>query len=77
MNALEWVRYSDRVGENLPRAVEEAYRLALCRRPAPALRDRLAAFVLAQSGGDPKALDAALADACQALLASNEFLYID
>jgi hypothetical protein len=62
---------------DLPRAVEEAYRLALGRRPTPAERDRLSAFVLAQSGGDAKALDAALADACQALLASNEFLYID
>src|SRR5262249_52664675 len=62
---------------DLPRAVEDAYRLALGRRPSAAERDRVSAFVLAQSAGDAKALDAALADACQALLASNEFLYID
>jgi hypothetical protein len=62
---------------DLPRAVEQAYRLALGRRPTPAERDRLSAFVHGHSAGDPKTLDAALADACQALLASNEFLYID
>ncbi len=57
---------------DLGRSVEAAYVRALGRRPAPAERDRVLAFLRAAP-----ARDLALADFCQALLCSNEFVYVD
>jgi hypothetical protein len=61
----------------LPQAIEEAYRMAFGRLPSTAERERLTAFVQRQGAGNASALDAALADACQVLLCSNEFLYVE
>jgi hypothetical protein len=56
----------------LARSVEDAYLRAVGRRPAPAERDRVVEFIRATP-----ASDLALADFCQALLCSNEFVYVD
>lgn len=58
----------------LPAAIGQAYRHALGRAPSVAETERATRFVLQQ--GD-KGRDAALADFCQVLLCSNEFLYVD
>ena len=60
-------------------AVSAAYALALGRPPAaPELRDAVA-FLQAQTPtyAGPDAAERALADFCQAVLALNEFLYVD
>ena len=64
------VRPKDASG--LPTAVENAYLLALGRRPSAAERDRMLAFIARQP-----AKDQALADFCQVLLCLNEFIYVD
>jgi hypothetical protein len=65
----------------LPGAVEEAYRIALSRRPTDAEKARMLAFIAQQAAtyaGDPNAAaDMAVADFCQVLLCSNEFVYVD
>ena len=65
----------------LPAAVEEAYRVAVSRRPTEAERARMLAFIAAQAasyGGDPAAAaERGLVDFCQVLLCSNEFVYVD
>ena len=64
---------------DLPRAIEEAYRLTLGRRPTDGERERIVRFVRSQvsAGAGPKALDTALVDCCQVLLCLNEFVFVD
>jgi hypothetical protein len=68
-----------------PRTIDLAYVLALSRPPTAAERTATTDFVRAQSlryatqpGAKPEAaLESAYADLCQALLAANEFVYLD
>ncbi|MBL8793254.1 MAG: DUF1553 domain-containing protein [Planctomycetia bacterium] len=71
------IRPKDAAG--LPQAVDDAYLTAVGRRATTAERDRMVSFINQQieSNKNPKALDLALADVCQVLLCSNEFVYID
>ena len=64
---------------DLPRAIEEAYRLTLGRRPTDGERERMVSFVRAQvsAGAGAKALDTAMVDCCQVLLCLNEFVFVD
>ena len=58
--------------------MEEAYRLALCRRPGGAEKARMLEFIEQQEKAyGSKGADAALADVCQILLCSNEFVYVE
>lgn len=74
------VRIRPKDAAGLPQAVDDAYLTALGRRATTAERERMVAFINQQvesAGKNPKALDLALADVCQVLLCSNEFVYID
>jgi hypothetical protein len=65
---------------DLAKAIEDAYATALGRKPGDAERARMLAFIERQVesyGKNPKALELALADGCQVLLCSNEFVYVD
>lgn len=77
-----------RVGQagaaDAPATVDRAYRLAYGRPPSAAEAARACAFLAAQAAdhaatGRPpgEASAAALADFCQMLLASNEFLHVE
>jgi Protein of unknown function (DUF1553)/Protein of unknown function (DUF1549)/Planctomycete cytochrome C len=73
-------RVRPKSAEGLPQAVDDAYRIALARRPTAVERERMLAYVAQQiegHGKDPKALDLALTDFCQVLLCLNEFVYVD
>ncbi len=64
----------------LPAAVEAAYRTTFGRKPTVQEKDRAAAFVGRHAetyGKGEPALARAFADFCQALLCSNEFVYVD
>jgi hypothetical protein len=64
----------------LAQAIDDAYLMALGRKPQEAERMRMIDFVqrqLESHGKNPKALDLALSDVCQVLLCSNEFVYVD
>ena len=64
----------------VPQAVEQAYLAALTRRPTEKERDRMSLFVTRQAesyAGNPQALNFALADFCQVILCSNEFIFVD
>jgi len=67
--------------DQLGAAIDQAYHTALSRAPTAGERERLIAFVTRQAesyGGPAKnGLDLALADVCQSLMCSNEFVYID
>ncbi len=70
------VRPSASVG--LPTAVEEAYRLALSRRPTTEETSRMVGFVEQQEKSyNGKGSDVALVDVCQILLCSSEFVYVE
>jgi hypothetical protein len=65
-------------GVDLPTAIEEDYRLTLCRRPTGEEKSRMLGFIDQQEkmyGG--KSADVALVDVCQILLCSSEFVYIE
>jgi hypothetical protein len=73
-------RVQPKSAEELPKAVDDAYRIALARLPSAAERERMLGYVAQQiesHGKDPKALDLALPDFCQVLLCLNEFVYVD
>jgi hypothetical protein len=73
-------RIRPKTPEALPQAIDDAYVLALSRRPSVAERERMLGFVRRQTAGstqNPRALELALADCCQVLLCSNEFIYVD
>ena len=58
-------------------AVDRAYRLAFARPPTDAERSGAVAFLDQQASMAVGGLDAALVDFCQALLASNEFIFVE
>jgi len=55
-------------------AIEQAYLIALARRPTVAERQRMTSFI---AGFGTQARDQALVDFCQVLLCLNEFIYVD
>jgi hypothetical protein len=61
-------------------AIEEAYLIALSRRPTDAEAQRMHGFIERQAesyGKAPQAREQALVDFCQVLLCLNEFIYVD
>lgn len=64
-------------GPSEPAQIELAFRLALARRPDEEELAAITAFLARPSAGDAEAERTALADFCQTLLGTNEFLYID
>ena len=64
----------------LEQAIEQAYLIALARRPSQPERDRMRSFIERQDesyGNTPAARDQALTDFCQVLVCLNEFIYVD
>ena len=70
-------RVAREAGANEPAQIEWAFRLALARRPDAEELAAITAFLTRPSAGDAEAKRTALADFCQTLLGTNEFLYID
>jgi hypothetical protein len=64
-------------GPNEAAQIELAFRLALARRPDDEERAAIAAFLARQGGSDATAKQTSLADFCQTLMGTNEFLYVD
>ncbi len=65
---------------SLSQAIEQAYLIALSRRPTDAEGQRMQAFIERQAesyGRTPQAREQALVDFCQVLLCLNEFIYVD
>lgn len=60
-----------------PAQIELAFRLALARRPDAEELASISAFLGRQGSGGAEAKLTALADFCQTLLGTNEFLYVD
>lgn len=61
-------------------AIEQAYLIALSRRPTDAEAQRMHGFIERQTtsyGKTPQAREQALVDFCQVLLCLNEFIYVD
>ncbi|MSQ96942.1 MAG: DUF1553 domain-containing protein [Gemmataceae bacterium] len=61
-------------------SVEQAYLIALARRPTDGERQRMTSFIARQAesyGKTPQARDQALTDFCQVLVCLNEFIYVD
>ena len=56
----------------LSEAVDNAYQLALGRHPTPVEFEQMVGFIRQQPS-----FDTALADFCQVLLCSNEFVYVE
>jgi hypothetical protein len=63
--------------DDLPRAVEKAYLLALGRRPTAAEGEKMLSFIARMGEGGKGPKEQALTDFCQVLLCLNEFLYVD
>jgi hypothetical protein len=64
----------------LGQAIEQAYLIALARRPTATEAKRMQSFVEIQTasyGRTPQAREQALTDCCQVLLCLNEFIYVD
>jgi hypothetical protein len=55
-------------------SIEQAYLIALSRRPTDAERQRMQSFV---ANYGMQARDQAMVDFCQVLLCLNEFIYVD
>jgi hypothetical protein len=73
-------RIRPKTSDALPQAIDDAYLLALSRRPTADERGRMLGFIHQQLAGktqNPQALDLALTDCCQVLLCLNEFIYVD
>jgi hypothetical protein len=73
-------RIRPKTPDALPQAMDDAYLLALSRRPTAGEREKMVGFVHQQLAGNtqnPRALDLALTDCCQVLLCLNEFIYVD
>lgn len=78
------VTFSKRVRPNrradLPTVIDDAYAIAFSRPPSDEERQRMLAFLDAQAksyGGSSKGIETAVADFCQLLICSNEFLFVD
>lgn len=78
MNSPEARRYAEALAARSNGSLDAVYRFALQRSPAPEERDAATAFLTSQTRHhhSPRAAELALADFCQALLASNEFLHL-
>ncbi len=66
--------------DSLSGAVEQAYMIALSRRPTDPESQRMQAFIerqIASYGAVARAREFALTDCCQVLLCLNEFIYVD
>ncbi len=66
--------------KNDAESIEQAYLIALGRRPSDGERQRMQSFVERQAesyGKMPAARDQALSDFCHVLLCLNEFIYVD
>jgi hypothetical protein len=62
----------------LGKAIEQAYRLAFCRSATDEEKARMTSFIERQARTYAKnGLDTAMADFCQVLLCSDEFVYVD
>ncbi len=64
----------------LAQSIDDAYLIALARRPTSVERDRMQSFIERQAesyGKTPQARDQAFTDFCQVLLCLNEFIYVD
>jgi hypothetical protein len=64
-------RLANEAGPDLTRQIEHAYRLTLCRPPAPQERDALLAFLRGKTSAD------GAAQMCRVLFNLNEFVYPD
>jgi len=74
------VRLGAKTPAQVGQAIEQAYQIALTRRPTEKESARMGAFVTRQAesyAGNPRALEMAMADFCQVLLCSNEFVFVD
>jgi hypothetical protein len=61
-------------------SIEQAYLIALARRPSDSERQRMQGFIERQAesyGKSPQAREQALTDFCQVMLCLNEFIYVD
>jgi hypothetical protein len=61
-------------------SIDEAYSIALSRRPTDSERARMESFIARQAesyGATPAAREQALVDFCQLVLCLNEFIYVD
>lgn len=79
MNSPEVRQYADALAKRSGEIVATVYTLAFSREATAAERDSAAAFLKEQTAyyeGKPDAAHRALTDFCQALLGSNEFLYL-
>ena len=63
-------------GKSDVESIEQAYLIALARRPSDSERERMRLFI-AGNGNTPQARDQALVFVCHVLLCSNEFIYVD
>jgi len=74
-------RVRSAAGDDPAAQIDQAFRLTVCRLPSAAESKRAADFLQTQTAalqqsGDAAAADHALADFCQVLLASSEFIYL-
>jgi len=61
-------------------SIEQAYLIALARRPTDVERQRMTSFIARQAesyGNTPQSREQAVVDFCQVLLCLNEFIYVD
>ncbi len=70
-------RVAREAGASESAQIELAFRLALARRPDAEERAAISAFLARQAGRNAEAQRTALADFCQTLFGTNEFLYVD
>lgn len=75
MNNPQVRSYAEALAKRANGSIEAIYELALSRPPTQAERNAAAGF-LTKQGSKYSDQNAALADFCQALMASNEFLYL-
>jgi hypothetical protein len=67
-------------GQLLPKAIDDAYRLALGRKASDVERKRMQTFIINQTanyGKTPQAFDMAMVDFCHVMLCMDEFVYVE
>jgi hypothetical protein len=87
MNSVQARQYAEAFAkraesQSTPDCIDRVYRIALGRNPDPRESQMAAGFIEKQEAGyrDAKQADphvAAVADFCQAVMSSNEFVYVD